>query len=57
MRTFKEECAWCHGFKTIEEAEEVINAWIDKYNNERMHSRLGYLSPAKFEEKLRKNAA
>lgn len=57
MRTFKEECAWCHNFKTISEAEEVIGNWIKKYNEERMHSRLGYVSPAEFEEKLRKKAA
>lgn len=56
-KTFKEECAWCYTFKTIEEAERVIAEWIHKYNHERMHSRLGYLSPAEYEDALQENAA
>lgn len=56
-KTFKEECAWCYSFKTIAEAEQVIGDWISKYNNERMHSRLGYASPVEFEDALQKNAA
>ena len=56
-KTFKEECAWCYSFKTIDEAERVIDAWIDKYNHERMHSRLGYASPVEFEDALQENAA
>ena len=56
-KTFKEECAWCHVFKTIAEAEKIISEWIEDYNRERMHSRLGYISPIEFEKNLQKNAA
>jgi transposase InsO family protein len=56
-KTFKEECAWCYSFKTVEEAERVIADWIRKYNHERMHSRLDYQSPVEFENVLQKNAA
>jgi putative transposase len=57
MKTFKEECAWCHVFETIEEAEAKIGKWIKYYNEQRMHSRLGYQSPNEYEETLQKIAA
>lgn len=59
FRTLKEECIWQHRFESFEEAERVITAWIKYYNEERMHSRLGYKSPKAFYEEqiLRKNAA
>ncbi len=56
MKSFKEECAWCHVFETIEEAEAAIGKWIKYYNEERMHSRLGYKSPGEYEKSLQKNA-
>ena len=45
-KTFKRECVWQHRFKTLEEATAVISAWIERYNNRRPHSSLGYLTPA-----------
>jgi len=59
FRTLKEECVWQHSFESFEEAERVITEWIKYYNNERMHSRLGYKSPRQFreEQSLRKNVA
>ncbi|GAW92471.1 hypothetical protein [Calderihabitans maritimus] len=44
---------------SFEEAEKVISAWIKYYNEERMHSRLGYRSPKAYHQEfcLRKNAA
>jgi len=57
MKTFKEECAWCHVFDTIEEAEAEIGTWITYYNEQRMHSRLGYQSPNEYEETLQEIAA
>jgi len=50
-KTFKRECVWQHRFKTLEEATAVISTWIDRYNNERPHSRLGYLTPAAWQAK------
>lgn len=57
FRTLKEDCVWQHRFESFEEAEKVISAWIKYYNEERMHSRLGYRSPKAYHQKfsLRKN--
>lgn len=33
------------------EAEQSIGEWIYKYNNERIHSSLNYLTPVEFREK------
>ncbi|MBF6236673.1 transposase [Nocardia otitidiscaviarum] len=39
-----------HGpFRTLTEAEFALMEWADWYNNARLHSRLGYLSPAEYE--------
>ena len=57
MRTFKEECAWIHCFKTLAEAEKIINQWVDDYNHRRRHSSLGYMTPAEYHKSLRKLAA
>lgn len=57
IKTFKEGCAWQHSFKTLNEAEEVIEEWIEYYNTKRRHSRLGYKTPLEYQESLRKLAA
>ena len=59
FRSLKEECVWHHRFESFEQAEQVIADWIRFYNEERMHSRLGYRSPRKYREirALRKNVA
>jgi len=50
-KTFKRECIWQHRFATLEEATTVISAWIQRYNTERPHSSLGYLTPAAWRER------
>jgi len=45
IRTIKEEFAWHRRFASIEEARREIGRWIDFYNRERPHSRLGWKSP------------
>jgi putative transposase len=57
MRTFKQECAWCYTFETVEQAERIIGHWIRRYNHQRMHSGIGYKSPVEFENALQQNAA
>lgn len=57
IKTFKEECAWQHSFKTLKEAEEVIEEWIVYYNAKRRHSSLDYKTPLEYQESLRKLAA
>ena len=43
--------------KTFKEAEAEISTWIKYYNQQRMHSRLGYQSPNEYEETLQEIAA
>lgn len=47
---FKTEAITRHGpFKTLADVEYALMEWVDWYNNARLHSRLGYLSPAEYE--------
>ena len=36
-------------FKTLAQVEYALMEWVDWYNNARLHSRLGYLTPAEYE--------
>lgn len=47
---FKTEVVRRHGpFKTISDVEYALMEWCDWYNNARLQSRLGYLTPAEYE--------
>jgi len=54
--TLKEECVWINRFKSIEEAERRIGEWVEKYNTERPHEALGWLTPVEW-RKRNKQAA
>ena len=56
FRTLKEECVWMYSFKSIEEAERRIGEWVEKYNTERPHEALGWLTPVEW-RKRNKQAA
>jgi transposase InsO family protein len=46
MRTLKSEEINCRGYSTMEELEQNIDDFIERfYNRERLHSALGYCSP------------
>lgn len=45
FRTTKEECIIRNIFLTQEEAREVIGKYIEYYNNMRLHSGIGYITP------------
>jgi putative transposase len=45
FRYLKERCVWRHEFETLDQAREVIAAYIDNYHD-RPHSRLDYRTPA-----------
>jgi putative transposase len=52
FRTLKQKCVWLHHFESFEEAERTTTAWIDRYNTERQHSALGYLTPLAWREQF-----
>ena len=45
---FRNECLNQHWFKSIEQAEMIINKWRQHYNHQRPHSSLKYLTPMAF---------
>jgi putative transposase len=44
FRYLKERCVWRHEFETLDQAQEVINNYIEHYHD-RPHSRLNYRTP------------
>jgi putative transposase len=56
--TLKTELDWNQKFTTREQAKASIFEYIECwYNNKRLHSSLGYLSPSEFEAKYYKNSS
>ncbi len=55
IRTLKEEEVYLHEYEDFEDAYEHIGRFLeDVYMHKRVHSSLGYLTPAEFEEKYEK---
>ena len=55
MKTLKVEGVYPMAFETAEDVAEHLPRFIDSYNQRRLHSALGYLSPKHFEEKRSRN--
>ena len=52
--TLKAELIEGHVWRTRAEAAQAIFEWSEAFcNRERLHSSLGYLSPAEYEERVR----
>lgn len=57
IKTVKFEEVYQAEYENYQEAYEGIGKYIDLYNEKRLHSSLGYMSPDEFEEQLVKQAA
>ena len=56
MKTLKSEEVYLHQYRDQEEARGSIQRFIEEvYNGKRLHSSLGYWSPAAFEDQHRSN--
>ena len=44
--SLKRECVRPAGIESVEEARRKVAAYVDHYNRERLHSAIGYLTPA-----------
>ena len=51
MRTLKEELLWLREWKNASELTEALDKWIGGYNENYLHSALGYRPPNQVEEK------
>ncbi len=50
--TLKQECVWLHRFENRDHAFRVIAEWLDRYDAERPHSALGYLTPKEYPREI-----
>ena len=48
LQTYRDEILNMYVFRTLSEARELTNHWIDEYNEERPHDSLGDLTPFEF---------
>ncbi|MCL6451169.1 MAG: integrase core domain-containing protein, partial [Acetobacteraceae bacterium] len=48
FRTLKEEEVWPNLYSTLDEARQSIGNYVSFYNEQRLHSALGYQPPAAF---------
>jgi putative transposase len=44
-RTLKEECIWLSEWESLDQLKAAVGCYIEHYNNDRIHSALGYLTP------------
>ena len=55
--SLKKELVYKTKFESITQARQEIISWIDWYNNERIHTSIGNMSPDEFEAKNLKQGA
>ena len=50
IRTAKEELFWLHEWESLEQLKWHLTAWVEDYNNNYLHSALGYKTPNEVHE-------
>jgi putative transposase len=50
--TLKQECVWLQRFTDRDHAFRIVADWMEKYDADRPHSALGYLTPKEYREKI-----
>jgi transposase InsO family protein len=48
IRTMKEEVIWLRDWDTVDELREAIAAWVIRYNEQRPHQALDYMTPSEY---------
>ena len=56
MRTIKEELFWLKEWKSISEVDKALTTWVERYNNEYLHSAHGYKTPVWVEQNYEEKA-
>lgn len=56
IRTMKEEVVWLRDWNSAAELREALAAWMVRYNTERPHQALGWLTPAEYRAQRLGNA-
>lgn len=49
MRTLKEELVWLREWKSVEELKKALDVFVESFNEQYLHSALGYKTPNQFE--------
>jgi putative transposase len=57
MRTLKEQCIYLHQFRSLDEARQIIAAFVTRYNTEWLIERLGHRTPAQARADAQRRAA
>ena len=57
IRTLKEECLYLHDFATLEEAQQVIGEFVERYNRDWLLERHGHRTPAEVRASYQRLAA
>lgn len=50
MRTLKEELIWLQEWQSVEELKTVLDEFVESFNEQYLHSSLGYKTPNQFEK-------
>ena len=50
FRTLKEDLIWINEWSSIDQLQQLLEAWTDQYNKDCPHSEISYRTPQQFED-------